>query len=197
MQLLKKIPEALQKHINNKIYESYNIYFQDESRFGLLTKTGRMLTARGVQPVCPYHHKFENTYLHGAFSPVTGDAVLLELPWCNTDMFQYFLNHLAKHKPAEFKIVFLDNGSFHKAKRLKTPANIGLVFLPPYSPELNPAELVWKFIKARITNKSHKTLDELTENLCDIICNELTAERVRSITNYKIYTESFKTIYDL
>ena len=174
-----------------------NIYFQDESRFGLFTRNGKMITAKGVQGICNYHHEFKNMYLFGAFSPITGDAFLLELPECNTDMFQLYINNFAEQKPDELKIVFLDNGAFHKAKRLVIPANILLVFIPPYSPELNPAELVWKFLKARIVNKTFKKLDDLGNELMAIIQNNLSTERIKSITNFKIYTNHFKTIYDL
>lgn len=199
LRLLKKIPAALEKHIKNnkQLYSSCNIYFQDESRFGLLTKNGRMLTAKGVQPICGYQHKFENMYLFGAFSPITGDGFLLELSHCNTDMFQLYLNEFAKQKPTEFKIIFLDNGAFHKAKRLIVPSNMVLIFLPPYSPELNPAELVWKFIKAQIINKTYKTLEDISDDLCVIIQKKLTTDRIKSLTDYKVYTNEFKIAYDL
>ena len=198
MRLLKKIPQEIEKHIKeNKIFSTVNIYFQDESRFGLFTRNGKMITAKGVQGICNYHHEFKNMYLFGAFSPITGDAFLLELPECNTDMFQLYINNFAEQKPDELKIVFLDNGAFHKAKRLVIPANILLVFIPPYSPELNPAELVWKFLKARIVNKTFKKLDDLGNELMAIIQNNLSTERIKSITNFKIYTNHFKTIYDL
>ena len=144
LRLLKKLPSELQKHINNKKnrYNTFNLFVQDESRFGLFTRVARMITAKGVQPVCAYQHRFENTYLFGAFSSVNGDRLLLELPYCNSDMFQYFLEQLSNQKPHELKILILDNVAFHKAKRLKIPDSIELIFLPPYSPELNPAELV-------------------------------------------------------
>jgi len=198
LRLLKKIPQEIEKHIKeNKIFSTVNIYFQDESRFGLFTRNGKMITAKGVQGICNYHHEFKNMYLFGAFSPITGDAFILELPECNTDMFQLYINNFAEQKPDELKIVFLDNGAFHKAKRLVIPANILLVFIPPYSPELNPAELVWKFLKARIVNKTFKKLDDLGNELMAIIQNNLSTERIKSITNFKIYTNHFKTIYDL
>ena len=57
-------------------------------------------------------------------------------------MFQTFLEQLSKQDEQEFKIVILDNGAFHHAKSLTVPDNIHLIFLPPYSPELNPAEKV-------------------------------------------------------
>ena len=57
----------------------------------------------------------------------------------------------------------LDNGAFHKAKTLKIPDNIGLIFLPPYSPELNPAENIWAMLKRKFTNKFFKPLEEVSE----------------------------------
>lgn len=56
----------------------------------------------------------------------------------------------------------LDNGAFHKAKALTIPENIGLIFLPPYSPELNPAEKMWAKFKRDFTGKLFKTLDDLS-----------------------------------
>jgi len=78
-------------------------------------------------------------FLFGAFSPLNGDKFLLEMPECNAGTFQLFLDEFSIHKPDEFKIVVLDNGAFHKAKSLRIPNNIALVFLLPYSSELNPA----------------------------------------------------------
>ena len=75
--------------------------------------------------------------------------------------FQLFLNEFSEQNPDEFKIMVLDNGAFHKAKSLEIPKNIALVFLPPYSPELNPAEKIWAILKRKFTNKLFKTLDEV------------------------------------
>jgi transposase len=101
------------------------------------------LTAKGVKPICTYQNIFKSTYIFGAFSPFNGDSLVMELPYCNGDNFQIFLNELSNKNKEEFKVVILDNGAFHKGKSLIIPENIALVFLPPYSPELNPAELVW------------------------------------------------------
>ena len=92
------------------------------------------MTAKGVQPVCPFQQVFQSTYLFGAFSPLTGDSFLLELPYCNTDSFELFLNKFSLQNPNEFKVIVPDNGAFHKAKRLQTPKDIVLVLLPPFSP---------------------------------------------------------------
>jgi transposase len=100
--------------------------------------------------------------LFGAFSPINGDSFLLELPYCNTECFELFLNEFSATNPQELKVIVLDNGAFHKAKRLKIPKNILLVFLPPFSPELNPAEKMWAKFKRAFTNRLYKSLNEIS-----------------------------------
>ena len=102
----------------------------------------RILTTKGVKPIQPYQHRFQNTYLYGAFSPIDGNSFLLDLPYCNTDMMQLFLNQFSEIRADELKIMVLDNASFHHAQKLILPYNIVSVFIPPYCPELNPAERV-------------------------------------------------------
>ncbi len=109
------------------------------------------------------------------------------MPFCNTECFEVFLQELSNQNKDEFKILFLDNGAFHKAKRLEIPNNIALCFIPPYSPELNPAEKVWAFIKNKITNMAFKTLEELQDFLSRIIKNNLGIDRIKSITNTNTY----------
>lgn len=159
----------------------------DESRFGLLSIRRRCLTARGIKPVVPYQHRFQNFYLFGAYAPGSGDHFTLELPYCNTDCFQVWLDEFSRHKADEFKIVILDNGAFHKAARLRVPSNISLLFLPPYSPELNPAEMIWRWIKDRLGNMIYHTLDTLAQEVATII-NTMTPEIIRSITGWNLYT---------
>ena len=112
---------------------------------------------------------FESLYLFGAFSPLTGDHFELEMPHCNADNFQLFLNAFAQQAADEFKILLLDNGAFHKAQKLILPDNIALLFIPPYSPELNPAEKIWWKMKRAFSGKLHKTLD----NVSDFITNQV------------------------
>lgn len=143
-------------------FETVNLYFQDESRFGLFTRNGKMLTASGVKPECKFQQVFKSTYLYGSFSPLTGSMFCLELPLCNSENFQIYLNEFSNENPSEFKILVLDNGAFHKAKSLKVPDNIGLIFLRPYSPEINPAEKIWLTLKRNFTNRLFSSLDQLS-----------------------------------
>jgi transposase len=170
------------------------LYFEDESRFGLFTRNGKSLTAKGIKPICPFHQVFQTLYLFGAFSPINGDKFVLELPNCDSSNFQIFLNEFAKKNPNEFKVIVLDNGAFHKSKSLIIPENIGLIFLPPYSPELNPAENIWAFFKRKYTNKFHKSLDEVSNFISDTILS-LTSETVKNTCGFKcVFQNLFWTI---
>ena len=195
---LKKLSEDL-KHIKETkfqsgIFRTANIYFQDESRFGLLTIPRRILTIKGVKPLISYQHKFKNFYLFGSFSPITGTHFTLELPRCNGDWFQLYLDEFSQQDPDELKILFLDNGAFHKPKDLDIPPNIILFFIPPYSPELNPAEKLWRYFKDKIANQVFKTLDDLSATLSKHII-ELKNETIKSITSYDYYMNSYHAVF--
>ncbi|PKP51284.1 MAG: DDE endonuclease [Bacteroidetes bacterium HGW-Bacteroidetes-1] len=109
---------------------------------------------------------------------------MLEMPVCNADAFQIFLNELSKQSPLEFKILVLDNGAFHKATKLIIPDNIVLIFLPPYSPELNPSEKIWAKFKRDFTNRLFESLDPLEIYLSQL-ANLLNTMEVISICAYK------------
>jgi transposase len=99
-------------------------------------------------------------------------------------MFQLYLNEFSSRNPKEFKIIVLDNGAFHKAKSLQIPPNIALLFLPPYSPELNPAEKIWAFMKRKFTNKLYRTLDEVTDFIQDTV-KQIEPNLVKSTCAFK------------
>jgi transposase len=132
---------------------------------------------------------FQSLYLFGAFSPITGEHFELELPNCNTDTFQIFLNEFSKQYPDEFIILLLDNGSFHKAEKLIIPYNFALLFIPPYSPELNPAEKIWWKMKRAFTGKLHKTLENVSEFIRNEV-NKITFDLVKNTCGYE-YIFSF------
>ncbi|WP_294267655.1 IS630 family transposase [uncultured Chryseobacterium sp.] len=168
-------------------FSSFNLYVEDESRFGLFTRNGKSLTAKGVKPICTYQNIFKSTYIFGAFSPYNGDSLVMELPNCNGENFQIFLNELSKMNPAEFKVMILDNGAFHKVKSLIIPKNIALLFLPPYSPELNPAELVWLQMKRKMTHKIYKTMEELKTEISKMVKNLITRELIIDLCGFDYF----------
>ena len=127
-----------------------------------------MITAKGVKPTASFLHRFDNLYLFGASSPTTGSSYLLEMPHCNSLTFQLFINYMSSQNPEEFKIVILDNGAFLHAKTLKIPDNLAFIFLPPYSPELNTAEKMWRYFKGRVSMIAYNSLEMLQDKLSEI-----------------------------
>jgi len=104
---LKKLPNTLNDlriSLNKNRFESVNLYFQDESRFGLMTHIGRCLTAKGVKPLVKYQHAFKNTYLYGCFSPIDGHAFVYEIEGTTSEIFHKYLVEFSKHKPKEQSI---------------------------------------------------------------------------------------------
>lgn len=113
-----------------------------------------------------------------------GESFLLQMPYCNANNFQIFLDEFSKQRPNEYKVMVLDNGAFHKAKSLIIPENICLVFLPPYSPELNPAEKIWAKFKRDFTNRLFENLDALDNYVCSL-ANSLENNQVESICAFQ------------
>jgi hypothetical protein len=140
--------------------EPLKVFAQDESRVGLLPIVRRRITACGVQPIATVAPTFDNFYLYGAVEPTTGASFFLELPGLNTVTFQLWLDHFAQAFPESFNLLVLDNGACHKAQALQWPSNVVPVFLPPYSPELNPMERVWRDLTDTLADVRAKTLAE-------------------------------------
>ena len=197
---LKKLPNILSdiriSLIKDK-YESVNLYFQDESRFGLMTHMGRCLTAMGVKPIVRYQHAFKNTYLYGSFSPIDGDTFVYEIEGTTSEIFYKYLVEFSKHRPKELKVILIDNAGFHSLQQYEIPKNIRLVRIPPYSPELNPSEKIWAFIKQKFKNKVFENLSNVKIWLHEFVKNELNQKIVMSITHNKLYNEAFVNHLDI
>ena len=144
-------------------------FSQDESRFGLLTVRRRRLTARGVQPTGRVQPGFEWFDVYGAVAPTTGDRFFLEWPYLNTDGFQIFIDAFAAAFPDSLNLLVLDNSGAPTAQRLTLPANVRLVFLPPYCPELHPIERVWRELKAALGWRQFPTLDVQHDYLATLL----------------------------
>ncbi len=134
------------------------------------------MKAKGIKLICNFHNIFESTYVFGAFSPLNGDILVMELPYCDGDNFQIFFIELSNKKPTECKVVILDNCRFHNGKSLIILQNIALIFIPLYSPELNPAELVWLNMKRKMTNIVYKTIEELKLKINEIVKKLITED---------------------
>lgn len=115
----------------------------DETRLGLKTIGGRVITLKGVKPVGRTQWSRKNFYLYGAVEPLTGESFFLEFSHLDTVCFQIFLEKLAATYPEEVHIIQVDNGAFHQSQYLTVPENIILLFQPPNTPEVNLIERLW------------------------------------------------------
>ena len=164
--------------------------FQDETRYGLMTHQKRTLTAKGIKSKVTYQHSYEYLWLWGSFSPWTGDAFYWETPIVNNQIFEAYLKALGSRTPRKFIIVVIDNAGFHAAKNIQIPENIKLLRIPPYAPELNPAEKVWQYMKDRIAMKFNDSIQELQNRITELI-KSMSQEIISSITSYEIYAKPF------
>ena len=156
--------------------------FEDESGFGRINKPKRCWCPHGIRPSVPCHHIREYRYAYGAVEPLTGESCFLVLPYANTDCMNIFLQELSKDYPKDYIILVADGASWHRSKTLEIPKNIKILHLPPYTPELNPIEQIWKEIrKLGFKNEAFVTLEKVIDRLCDII-NSLTTDIIKSIT---------------
>jgi transposase len=93
--------------------------------------------------------------------PQTGESFFYEFSHLDTECFEEFLKQFSQQYPQDIHIWQLDNGSFHKAKRLKVPDNILLLFQPSHCPELNPIERLWEHLKGLLSWALFSNLDAL------------------------------------
>ena len=147
----------------------------------------------GIKPISPVQFEYESYYLYGAAEPRTGESFFLELPNLNSQCFQIYLDEFSKAYADSFNVMLLDRGKFHQAKSLKIPHNVALVFLPPYSPELNPIERLWEAIKAEMANELYPTIHALVEKVASIL-NSYTKETIQSLTSYPYLIEAVNDI---
>ena len=165
---------------------------QDETRIGLKTISGKKITGKGIKPIGQVQWQFKATYIYGVVEPQTGENLFYEFTHLNTDCFQAFLELVSAKFAGELLIIQLDNGAFHKAKRLQVPSNIILLFQPPYTPELNPIERllpraakarVWQHLKRGLRWKLPRNLEELREMMKNRL-EEMTVEVIASIVGW-------------
>lgn len=119
---------------------------EDETRIGLKTIEGRLLTLKGVKPVGKMQWVFQCFWLYGLVEPVSGESFFYEFCHLDTICFEKFLELFSQAYPNQLHIIQLDNGPCHQALGLAVPENIILLFQPKHCPQVNPIERLWKAI---------------------------------------------------
>lgn len=156
--------------------------FQDEAGFGRINRPKYCWCVKGTRPLVPCHHIREYRYTYGAVEPLSGESFFLVMPRCNTICMNIFLKELSSRYADDIILLCCDGAGWHKTKSLNIPKNIILFFIPPYTPEMNPIEQIWKEIrKIGFKNEIFATLEQVVNRLCISICS-LTSDVIQSIT---------------
>lgn len=158
------------------------VFVMDEARFGQQGTLTRQWARTGSRPVAVKQTRYEWVYLYGAVEPATGASTALLAPCVNTATMSTFLGMLsADLGPGDYGVVVMDRAGWHVSKGLVTPGNLEILSLPPYSPELNPIENLWHWIKSHHTsNRAFEGYEHLMEAVGEA-WRSLTPQRLRSI----------------
>ena len=138
-------------------------FFMDEARLGQQGTLTRVWAKTGSRPAAVKQAKYEWVYLYAAVEPATGESAALVAPNVNTGTMNAFLKILdAERKPGQHFVLIMDQAGWHKSKGLKLPDGITALLLPPYSPELNPTENLWHFMRSHyLSNRAYVDYDAL------------------------------------
>ena len=145
------------------------LWWQDEARIGQKNKITRRWAPRGTRPRAPKDQRTKSAYIFGAICPDRGVGAALVLPRCNTHAMQLHLDEISSQvTPGAHAVLILDQAGWHTTGRLVIPPNITLVSLPPRSPELNPVENIWQFMRDNwLSNRTFKSYDDIVALCCE------------------------------
>lgn len=145
--------------------KTLRLYFQDESRFGQQGTLTNVWAPTGSRPEAVRQTEYQYLWVLGAVCPETGHAEGLLSPRLNTGVVNVFLRQFSETVgESEHAVMFWDGAGFHRSKSLRVPENVSLVQLPAYSPELNPIENLWHYLKSHHwSNRTYADYEALEE----------------------------------
>jgi transposase len=169
------------------------VFFEDEARFGRINIVGRCWVAKSARAVVSQQMIREYLYAYTTVCPQTGENYSIISPVNNTEAMNIFLEAFAKAYGHYRIILCLDGAGWHISKSLTLPENIQFLRLPPYSPELNPAEHIWDYIREqkKFNNYTFDTLEDVENQLSEML-RQLNGEKdiLKSMCGFKWLTYS-------
>lgn len=155
-------------------------------RFGLISNYRRSWSEVGIRTIIDNQQQFQNRYLFTAISPISGDTFsLIGFEENNSRCVNIFLEEMEKQYPNKKIILVFDNAPSHRPKFIRLRKNITGLYLPPYSPELNPVERFFGEVRKSTANTIFKTLDE-QESVIEKFVKDYTQDKdqVKQLTGY-------------
>ena len=128
----------------------------------------RLWARRGTRPRMPADQRYKSAYLFGAICPAHGKGAALMLPWANTQAMQMHLNEISGHVATKSHgVILMDRAGWHTTGKLQIPKNLTIILLPSRSPELNPVENIWQYLRANwLSNRVFKDYDNIIDAGC-------------------------------
>ena len=164
------------------------VWAMDEHRLGLLPVTRRVWAKRGQRPIAWVRRRYQWLYVYGFVRPRTGQTWWCLLPTVSAPAMTAALAAFAHDEgiDADHRVALvLDGAGWHTAKTLVVPDGIDLLFLPPASPELQPAERLWPLVDEPVANRAFADLDALEDVLmrrCQVLAGQ--RRRINGQTRY-------------
>ena len=154
---------------DNVSMDQIDIWFSDESRVGQKGTLTRIWAKRGTRPRVVRQQQYLNAYIIGSVCPKQKHAEAIVSPYCNSDAMHHHLKQISRAtKPGRFAVVVMDRAAWHTTDNIYDLPNVAALFLPSASPELNPMEQVWKWIKDHfLSNRIFDDYEDIEESSCD------------------------------
>jgi len=129
----------------------------------------RLWARKGTRPRQPADQRYQNAYLFGAICPASGKGAALMLPYANTKAMQMHLDEISRHVArSAHAALLMDRAGWHTTDKLKVPKNITIILLPSRSPELNPVENIWQYMRQNwLSNRVFETYDAILNAGCE------------------------------
>lgn len=172
------------------------VMFQDEARFGRLSLPQRCWAPTPLRPVVVQGVVREYTYAYAALAPVEGELDWMIAPsMCMVEMGA-FLRHVAERHADRFVVMVVDGAPSHRATHLYVPDNMALVRLPPYSPELNPAEHLWDEMREKhFANRVFESMGAvIAQALTGLVEWKASPEAVRSLAGWPWILQALQSL---
>ena len=179
------LSNRLAKAVGTSPDKPVRIWVLDEHRYGLLPVIRRVWARKGVRVHAPYKTPYQWGYLHEALEVDGAHRVeLLFTPSINQDVHAVFLKQIAESDPDALHVIVMDQAGFHmKQEDGRIPANIRVLPLPPYCPELNPAEWFGRVVKAPTVNRIYGSLEKLENHLIAVARSWSEPSKVASLVH--------------
>ena len=199
---IKEFQENLSNHIKTlikglgekiKLYKKISYWCFDESRIGLHTVKRKKITLKGVKPIGIHQWNFKYFWLYGAVDPRLGRSFFYEFSHLDKVCLGNYLSLLSENYKDELIIIQMDNAPGHCSDELEIPDNVIILYQPPYCPEVNPIERLWRYIKEAISWELYDCLDDLRERIAKIL-GSLSEKVVGFITGWSWLLYSLKIL---